>query len=104
MYQSTNKPEHELLQNKDQPKSFAQPSFRTIEAHTKESDAEQMTRSIIGITVEPTSADILIEKLLTEGITFVSIKGISHVKFLITFEDVEMIKQGINSLRFLFIK
>lgn len=63
-----------------------------------------MTRSIIGITVEPTSADILIEKLLTEGITFVSIKGISHVKFLITFEDVEMIKQGINSLRFLFIK
>lgn len=61
-----------------------------------------LERSIIGITEEPTTSEVLIEKLLAEGILVVNIQGISHVKFLITFEDVEMKQQGTNFLRFHF--
>lgn len=93
----------ETPSSKHQPKICPQPTFKTIEGHVQEIDYGVMERSVIGITEEPTITNMLIEKLLTEGISTVSIKGISHVKFLITFEDVEMKQKGIDFLRFLFI-
>lgn len=48
-----------------------------------------MVRSVIGKTRDDEWADILQEKIILQGLTSIKVKGISHRKFLITFQSKE---------------
>lgn len=66
-----------------------QPSFRTINGKVNIETREVLSRSLIGITETAEWADMIQEKIRTMGLYYVSVKGISHHKFLVTFNDSE---------------
>lgn len=65
-----------------------QPKFNTIYAMKNDNLDEEIERSLIGVTKKDEWADTLQEKILTIGLR-VLVRGLSHRKFLLTFEDTE---------------
>ncbi|KAL1808828.1 hypothetical protein ACET3Z_025818 [Daucus carota] len=76
---------------------------RRIEGLVDENFKDVMQRSLVGFTEDVTWADILQEKLLLQGYTFISVKGISHKSFVLTFEeDVNTLDSSMSFLHDLF--
>lgn len=72
-----------------------QPSFRTVQGRVRGDMREMLDTSLIGLTETAEWADMLQERIRIMGLYHVSVKGISHQKFLVTFNDeVDKIQQG----------
>lgn len=82
-----------------------QPKFRTLQMQVDDTVKNEADRSMIGITASDQWPDVLQEKVSLSGLSEITIRGITHTKFIITFESTEvMCKENIQVLSSWFIE
>uniref|UniRef100_A0A166CS71 RRM domain-containing protein n=1 Tax=Daucus carota subsp. sativus TaxID=79200 RepID=A0A166CS71_DAUCS len=78
-----------------------QPSFRTVQGTITPNCSKLLNRSFIGTTAETVQEDVLQEKILNRGFTFIQVRHLSDKTFLISYildEDKDLEIDGIKDM------